>query len=54
MRRKRGDQVEAGDVLASVHSRGPADQDAVRASFELADGDVEPEPVVLEVLSATT
>jgi len=52
--RKRGDRVEAGDVLATVHSRGPADEAGVRASFELADGDVEREPVVLEVLSAAT
>jgi pyrimidine-nucleoside phosphorylase len=52
--RKRGDRVEAGDVLATVHSRGPADEPGVRASFELADGDVEREPVVLEVLSAAT
>jgi pyrimidine-nucleoside phosphorylase len=50
--RKRGDAVEAGDVLATVHSRGPADEAAVRAGFEIADGPVEPEPVVLEVLSA--
>jgi pyrimidine-nucleoside phosphorylase len=52
--RKRGDRVEAGDVLATVHSRGPADEDAVRSSFELADGDVEREPAVLEILSAAT
>jgi pyrimidine-nucleoside phosphorylase len=50
--RKRGDRVEAGDVLATVHSRGPADEDAVRASFVLADGDVERGPVVLDVLRA--
>jgi hypothetical protein len=37
-----------------MHSRGPADEAGVRASFELADGDVEREPVVLEVLSAAT
>jgi pyrimidine-nucleoside phosphorylase len=52
--RKRGDRVESGDVLATVHSRGPAGEDAVRASFEIADGAVEPEPVVLEILSAAT
>ena len=50
--RKRGDRVEAGDVLATVHSRGPADEGAVRAAFLLTDEDVEPEPVVFEVLSA--
>jgi pyrimidine-nucleoside phosphorylase len=52
--RKRGDSVQAGDVLATVHSRGPADEDAVRASFEIADEAVEPEPVVLEILSDAT
>ena len=49
---KRGDAVEAGDVLATVHSRGPVDEDAVRASFVLTDEDVERPPVVLEVLTA--
>ena len=49
---KRGAQVSAGDVLATVHSRGPADVDAVRASFAISDGPAEPEPVVLEILSA--
>jgi pyrimidine-nucleoside phosphorylase len=52
--RKRGDRVEAGDVLATVHARSAADEAGVRASFELADGAVEREPVVLEVLSAAT
>jgi thymidine phosphorylase len=52
--RKRGDSVQAGDVLATVHSRGPADEDAVRASFEIAAEAVEPEPVVLEILSDAT
>ena len=52
--RKRGDSVMAGDVLATVHSRGPVAEDAVRASFVITDGPVEPEPVVLEVLSAAT
>ncbi len=52
--RKRGDRVEVGDVLATVHSRGPADEDAVRAAFLLTDEDVEPEPVVFEVLSAAS
>jgi pyrimidine-nucleoside phosphorylase len=50
--RKRGDAVQAGDVLASVHSRGPVDEDAVRASFAIADEAVEREPVVLDVLTA--
>jgi pyrimidine-nucleoside phosphorylase len=52
--RKRGARVEAGDVLATVHSRGPADEGAVRASFEIAGEAVEPAPVVLEILSAAT
>ena len=49
--RKRGDRVEPGDVLAIVHSRGPADEDAVRASFVLTAEDVEREPVVLDILT---
>jgi pyrimidine-nucleoside phosphorylase len=49
--RKRGAEVAAGDVLATVHSRGPADIEAVRACFAIAGGPVEPEPVVLEVLT---
>jgi len=54
-RRKRGDQVAAGDVLAEVHARDEASAaDAVRevlAAYELAD---EPPPargLVLEVLA---
>jgi pyrimidine-nucleoside phosphorylase len=54
VQKKRGDRVETGDVLATVHSRGPADEDAVRASFAIGDAPVEPEPVVLEILSAAT
>jgi pyrimidine-nucleoside phosphorylase len=54
VQKKRGDRVAAGDVLATVHSRGPADEDAVRASFAIGDAPVEPEPVVLEILSAAT
>jgi pyrimidine-nucleoside phosphorylase len=49
--RKRGDRVEPGDVLATVHSRGPADEGAVRASFVLTAEDVEREPVVLDILT---
>jgi pyrimidine-nucleoside phosphorylase len=52
--RKRGAEVSAGDVLATVHSRGPADIEAVRACFAIAGGPVEPEPVVLDVLSEAT
>ena len=52
--RKRGDRVDAGDVLATVHSRGPAGEDAVRASFEIVDGDVQRAPAVLEITSAAT
>jgi pyrimidine-nucleoside phosphorylase len=52
--RKRGDRVEAGDVLATVHSRGPSDEDAVRASFEITDEDVERAPAVLEITRAAT
>ena len=47
---KRGDRVEAGHALAQVHSRGPVDEDAVRACFTIIDREVRPTPVVLEVL----
>ena len=47
---KRGDRVEAGQALAQVHSRGPVDEDAVRACFTIIDREVRPTPVVLEVL----
>ena len=47
---KRGDRVEAGQLLAQVHSRGPVDEGAVRACFTIVDREVLPEPVVLEVL----
>jgi pyrimidine-nucleoside phosphorylase len=47
---KRGDRVEAGQLLAQVHSRGPVDEDAVRACFTIVGREVPPTPVVLEVL----
>jgi pyrimidine-nucleoside phosphorylase len=54
-RRKRGDEVEEGDVLAEVHARDEATADeAVRdvlAAYELGDGPVPERPVLLEVLS---
>jgi pyrimidine-nucleoside phosphorylase len=53
--RKRGDEVEAGDVLAEVHARDEATADeAVRdvlTAYELGDGPVPERPVLLEVLS---
>jgi pyrimidine-nucleoside phosphorylase len=54
-RRKRGDTVEAGDILAEVHARderSAADAVAeVAAAYEFGDGAVEPRPVLLEVVS---
>jgi pyrimidine-nucleoside phosphorylase len=47
---KRGDRVRAGDLLARVYSRGPVDEDEIRACFAITDERVDPEPVVLEVL----
>jgi len=47
---KRGDRVEAGQALARVHSRGPVDEDAVRACFTIVDREVRAEPIILEVL----
>jgi pyrimidine-nucleoside phosphorylase len=39
--RKRGDRVEAGEPLATVHARREADLDAVAACFEIGDAPVE-------------
>jgi pyrimidine-nucleoside phosphorylase len=53
-RRKRGDVVDAGEVLADVHARDEASADAavreVAAAYELADGAPAPRPVLLEVI----
>ena len=45
--RKRGDHVEAGEPLATVHARGEADLDAVAACFEIGDAPAEREPLLL-------
>jgi pyrimidine-nucleoside phosphorylase len=54
LRRKRGDEVEAGDVLAEVHARderSAADGVAeVAAAYELGDEAVPARPVLLEVV----
>jgi len=53
-RRKRGDVVAAGDVLAEVHARDEATADAavreVAAAYELADSAPAARPVLLEVI----
>ena len=45
--RKRGDRVEAGEPLATVHARGEADLDAVAACFEIGDTPAGREPLLL-------
>jgi thymidine phosphorylase len=50
--RKRGDRVNAGEALATVHARGAVDVAAIAACFEIADGEAEPAPLVLEMLDA--
>jgi pyrimidine-nucleoside phosphorylase len=50
--RKRGDRVEAGEPLATVHARTAVDISPVAACFEIGDVDVEPGPLVLEMLDA--
>ena len=53
-RRKRGDEVDTGDVLAEVHARdeqSAADAVAeVAAAYELGDEPVPSRPVLLEVV----
>jgi pyrimidine-nucleoside phosphorylase len=55
LRRKRGDEVEAGDVVAEVHARdeqSAADGVAeVAAAYELGDEPVPARPVLLEVVA---
>jgi thymidine phosphorylase len=45
--RKRGDRVEAGEPLATVHARREADLNAVAACFEIGDAPADPEPLLL-------
>ena len=53
--RKRGDRVDAGDVLAEVHARdvpsARAVVDEVREAYELVDEAPAPRSVILETLS---
>jgi pyrimidine-nucleoside phosphorylase len=50
--RKRGDRVEAGEPLATVHARGETDLDAVAACFEIGDAPAEREPLLLGEVDA--
>jgi thymidine phosphorylase len=53
--RKRGDRVEAGDVLAEIHARDESASEAVvdevRGAYELVDEAPATRSVVLETLS---
>ena len=53
-KRKRGELVEEGDVLAEIHARDDASADAavreVTAAYELGDEAPPPRPVLLEVI----
>jgi pyrimidine-nucleoside phosphorylase len=52
--RKRGEEVEAGEPLAEIHARDEAAaaqaETSLLAAYEIADGAVEPRPLVLEVI----
>jgi pyrimidine-nucleoside phosphorylase len=52
--RKRGEPVAAGEPLAEIHARDEAAAEKARASlltaYEIGHGEVEPRPLVLEVL----
>ena len=50
--RKRGDEVRAGDALATVHARGEVDAGAVRDCFEIGDEPPPPVPLVIEMIHA--
>jgi pyrimidine-nucleoside phosphorylase len=50
--RKRGDAVEAGDALATVHARSEFDAGAVRDCFEIGDEPMPPLPLVIEMIDA--
>jgi pyrimidine-nucleoside phosphorylase len=50
--RKRGDAVERGEPLATVHARGEFDAHEVAACFEIGDEPVKPGPLILEMLDA--
>jgi thymidine phosphorylase len=52
--RKRGEEVVAGEPLAEIHARDDAAAEraetALLAAYEIGAGEVEPRPLVLEVL----
>jgi pyrimidine-nucleoside phosphorylase len=52
--RKRGEEVAAGEPLAEVHARDETAaekaEESLLAAYEIGDGEVEPRPLVLEVL----
>jgi thymidine phosphorylase len=52
--RKRGEEVAAGEPLAEIHAREEAAAEkaeiALLAAYEIAAGEPEPRPLVLEVL----
>jgi pyrimidine-nucleoside phosphorylase len=52
--RKRGEEVTAGQPLAEVHARDEAAaqqaEESLLAAYAIGDGEVEPRPLVLEVL----
>jgi pyrimidine-nucleoside phosphorylase len=50
--RKRGDRVDAGEPLATVHARGAVDVAAIAACVESKDAAPTPAPLVLEMLDA--
>jgi pyrimidine-nucleoside phosphorylase len=52
---KRGDRVEAGQALAEIHARDATSAqravDEVEACYRIGDGEPEPKPIVLDVVS---
>jgi pyrimidine-nucleoside phosphorylase len=50
--RKRGDRVQAGEPLATLHARHQPDVGAMAACFEIADQPAEPEPLMLGQIGA--
>jgi pyrimidine-nucleoside phosphorylase len=54
-RRKRGDTVEGGDVLAEVHARNDAEAERavreVESAYEIGEGPAPERPVLLEVIA---
>jgi thymidine phosphorylase len=57
-RRKRGDEVGAGEVLAEVHARDEASADAavreLLAAFDIGDERPQERSILLDVLSSVT